>query len=530
VAEAYRDGMKVLWRVTKPERPIRKESGPITTKHTTVLAFDGVAVEAAEDPEWMSRLTDDEAKTAALHGCLSEQGYPEWIDALITSHPQMVLPIVRRTLKQEWEAKSPGTSDFLYHYARSEAIIQPSLQEILLDILSGPEPEDMSKLDRGLRIIFRLYLVPAQKRQIKRTVQSRLRTHERKGQIDWALRYLALLFIIDCDSAVGELASWFMRSKPKERRARAERTLAYLFDRHDPVVPNTLSEASAVALEKLLRLAYTYIDPKDDQRHEGSYTPDTRDHAENARNSILTAILERPGVEAYDALRRIAHDPAYALRKDRFRELARGKAERDSELPVWTEKEVVAFEERHAAAVKTGSDLLRVVMSVLKDIQFQLDKGDVTSRPLLQRAKDEDEVRNWIIEQMNFRARNRFHAYREAQVADKDRPDIIIASTAAPCEVGMEVKHGGKKWTFKQLEKALRVQLANDYLKPLSRRQGVFVMTNHGARRWRDAGTKEVMDFTKLMDWLGRTAAKIKINESGPIQVQCFGINAVGRT
>ncbi|WP_375415649.1 hypothetical protein, partial [uncultured Bradyrhizobium sp.] len=55
------------------------------------------------------------------------------------------------------------------------------------------------------------------------------------------------------------------------------------------------------------------------------------------------------------------------------------------------------------------------------------------------------------------------------------------------------------------------------------------VQTNHGARRWRDAGTKEVMDFTKLMDWLGRTAAKIKINESGPIQIECFGIDAVER-
>src|SRR6185312_16573906 len=102
---------------------------------------------------------------------------------------------------------------------------------------------------------------------------------------------------------------------------------------------------------------------------------------------------------------------------------------------------IYIFEQQHVAPVKTGEDLLRVVMAVLRDIQFQMDRGDVTSRPLIQRAQDEDEARNWLIEQMNSRARQRFLAYREAQIANKDRTDIIVASNAAHCEVGMEVKH-----------------------------------------------------------------------------------------
>jgi len=529
VAEAYRDGMRALWRVIKPERPVQEEGGAITTKHTTVLAFEGIGIEAAEDHEWASRLNEAEAKLAALHGCLSQQGYPEWMDALITSYPQVVLPIIKRELKQEWNAKGPGRSDFLYRYARSDMILQPALQELLFDIWSDPEPDDLSKLDCGLRILSYLDLTSAQRRMIARNARMRLRAHERRKEIDRALRYLALLLTIDGDKAVVDLTQWFERPKQTERRKRAELTLAYLFDRHDPVVPNMLAVASTKALEDLLRLAYRYISPQDDQHHDGSYSPNTRDHAESARNTILTALIDRPGFEAYDALRRIAHEPAYTLRKERFQELARGKAERDSELPIWTEKEVITFEHRYAAPIKAGSDLLRVVMTVLKDIQFQLDKGDVTSRPLLQRAKDEDEVRNWIVEQMNFRSRERFHAYREAQVSNKDRPDIIIASTAASCEVAMEVKHGGKKWTHPQLDDALRVQLANNYLKPTSRRQGVFVITNHGARRWRDAGSKQMMDFGKLMESLNSMASTITANDSGAIQVRCFGIDAAGR-
>jgi hypothetical protein len=222
----------------------------------------------------------------------------------------------------------------------------------------------------------------------------------------------------------------------------------------------------------------------------------------------------------------MALDPEYAIRSERFQELARAKAERDSELPTWSERELADFERLHTAPVKTGADLLRVVMAVLSDIQFQLDKGDVTSRPLLQKAGDEDEIRNYLVEQMNYRSRSRFHAYREAQVANRDRPDVIIASTAAPCEVGMEIKHGGKKWTCGQLEQALRGQLASDYLKPASRRHGVFVITNHGPRRWRDPETKQPMNFDKLVSWLASIAATIRENDSGPIQVRCFGINA----
>jgi hypothetical protein len=159
-----------------------------------------------------------------------------------------------------------------------------------------------------------------------------------------------------------------------------------------------------------------------------------------------------------------------------------------------------------------------------------MDKGDVTSRPLIQRALDEDEARNWLVEQMNARARERFLAYREAQVANKDRPDIIIASNAAHCEVGMEVKHGGKKWTKRQLEEALRVQLATDYLKPATRRHGVFVITNHGPRRWRDLETKQFLDFAKLVAWLSGIAASIGENDSGPVQVRCFGLDVAGPT
>jgi hypothetical protein len=148
------------------------------------------------------------------------------------------------------------------------------------------------------------------------------------------------------------------------------------------------------------------------------------------------------------------------------------------------------------------------------------------TRQLLERAKDEDEVQNWLAEQIQLRSSGRYHAYREAQVAQGDKPDIIVASAAAQCEVAIEVKHGGKDWTATQLEQALRTQLAVDYLKPATRRHGVLVITHHRNRQWLDPSTRKPLSFEAVISWLSGIAATLVETDSGAIEVHCIGINA----
>jgi hypothetical protein len=119
------------------------------------------------------------------------------------------------------------------------------------------------------------------------------------------------------------------------------------------------------------------------------------------------------------------------------------------------------------------------------------------------------EKSHWLVEQMNARARGRFHAFREAEVAAGDKPDVIVASTSAPCEVGIEVKHGGKGWTARDLEHALRSQLAEDYLKPENRRHGVLVITHHRDRRWLRVSDNKPISFSELIAWLSEIVATV---------------------
>jgi hypothetical protein len=527
VAEAYRNGMKQVWRFVKPVRPIRKPGGVIATKVPTILAFAGVGIEAAEDPDWTRHLSVKEAILAARHGCRAEQHYPEWLDALVMSWPKAVLPILKEEIDHEYEATSPSLMIFLHRYAGVSTPIPQPVQQLLLAAFLKSDAKDASILRTTLNVIRNLELDSTQRTALYHKSKARFAAHSKAKRDDFALSYLALLLVIDADAALPVLRNWLSNAPKAVRQARAETTLSSLFDRYDPVISISLATASTKTLEALLHLAYSYIRPKDDAVHDGSYSPNLRDHAENARNTILSTLLERPGADAYRSMQRLADDPVFALRSHRFHELARGKAEKDTESPAWTAVEVLTFHHHATAPVKTGEDLLRVVMSVLDGIAQNLTHGDVTSRPLLERAKDEEEVQNWLVEQMNARARGRFHAFREPEVSGGNKPDVVAASTSIPPhQIAIEVKHGGKGWTARQLEYALRIQLAEDYLKTETRRHGVLVVTHHHDRRWLDVRDKKPLSFAELITWLSGIAQTLTENVVGPIEVKCVGINA----
>ncbi|MDR3579565.1 MAG: hypothetical protein P4L44_06360 [Oryzomonas sp.] len=524
IAEAYRDGIMKLWRVTPPERPSHK--GIISVKYTTILSFAGLGVEAAEDSDWALRLSPAEVKRAIQHACLSEQGYPVWIEELVDRHPTIVLPVLRKTLKCEWSGRFGSRCDFLSNYGWKGRRIQGTIQPILFEIITGKKPKDLEILNNGLRILLRLDFNDVQQRKVTSLALRRLHEAQSKDDDKLAFQYLTMLFLVQADVATQEVVAWISSIPSINRGARAVELLGILFCRDSLVAAGALESASVSSLEILLRLAYSYVCPEDDRRHDGVYTPNARDNAEEARNTVLSALLNRPGAEAYRAMRQLSVDPVFSLRTIRFNELARGKAEQDAEPPAWKPAEVLAFERQYVAPAKTGDVLLNVVIGVLSDICSSFSSSDATSRAMLERAKNEDEFQEWLTEQLSLRSQGRFHVHREAQVAHGDKPDIIVSSTAAKVEVAIEVKHGGMKWSVRDLEKALIKQLAEDYLKPTTRRHGVLVVSCHGLRSWRDPDTQTNLCFQDMIARLQKLAPSVVSNKLGPIEVRVFGIDA----
>ncbi|WP_156463059.1 hypothetical protein [Methylobacterium sp. Leaf93] len=550
VAEAYRDGMKVLWRITEPARPDRGSGGAVTEKYPTILSMSGIGIEATEDEGWAARLTEPDTHRAVAHARLSERGHPEWIDGIIASRPSIALPVLREMLVDEWSGRLPGYVSPMGHYTRSNTSIPSAVADIIVEIVSGPCADQLDIFDRGLRLLLRISLDESSRAALRRLSLRRLRAAAKRGTEEWLSRHFAMLFQVDADRGVQELATWLDRLTAPSgagsgrvlagyaeddfeiapcRSTIVEHVLGTMFGREDRLLcSRALKIVNVGALTGLVRLAYRHIRPQDDIEHEGSYTPGRRDAAQEARNVILGALLDRSGADAYRAVRELAADPLFEARWHRFNELAHGMAERDAELPAWSPLEVFHFERTSVAPAKTGDALLKVVTGVLSDINADLTGigSDSSSRALLQRAEVEEEVQQWLAEQMNLRAVGRFHAHREAQVAGGDKPDIIVSSTASAAEVAVEVKHGGQGWSVRDLESALNWQLAENYLKPVNRRHGVLVVSHHGDRSWRAPEDRAVLSFENVMTRLQEKAEGRTVNRVGAISLRAIGIDA----
>lgn len=332
VAEAFRDGMKALWRIVAPEAPRREPGQPIQTKWTTILSFAGLGIEAQMDG-WASRLSPDEAQRAAEHGCFSDQGYPDWAGALLEAHPA-VGRIFQEQVRHEWSAPTGSSRSFLYRFADPSQTTPPALNSALEALLGKGEPPDMAAFDLGLRIASRMNLTIELKRELVRSAEARLEHHDEAGDDDWALRYLATLLLLDIDRGVSALASWLEHAPAAKRQARQLSVFSAIFGRHQRIVGLPLGEATTSMLERLAFLAVENIRPEQDNiRDDGSYTPNVRDNAEDGRSAVIGALLERPEADAYWAVRRLSEHPYLAMWARRYRELSRGMAERATEMP-----------------------------------------------------------------------------------------------------------------------------------------------------------------------------------------------------
>jgi hypothetical protein len=526
IAGAYQEGMKVLWRLTAPERPKREDRGTITVKWATRLSYAGVAIEANERSDWAAHLTEEEAELAARHSCMAEQGYPEWMHALVQAYPDRVLPVLRKELEEEWTSNKESPLYFLYHYARSPETIPPGIQPVLLGMLLGEAPQKPNRLEHGIRIIQKLDLNDADRRRIVRISRRRMWCHIAVENTPFVLLYLACLLLLDVEHALADLTNWLDTADAQEQRYRVEHTFSRLFGRDGFIM--SLAHIPIAGMEALLRLTYRHIRLEEDNPlRTGVYTPNARDGAEDARNIILKALTDRREEEAYRALLRLSEEEHFRPRSIRYKELAHSMAERDAELTPWSDAEILRFEKEHTAPVKSGADLLRVAMKHLEEITHDFTHADASSRYVLKTAEDEPAVQHWLAEQLRLRAQNKFHVIRENEVADKKEPDITLSSTSAPpCEVAVEVKRGDS-WTVRQLEEALCRQLATKYLKPASRRQGVLVVTYQGEKGfWQHSETRKRLHFPDLIAHLESQAAALTEIDERSTTVRVVGINA----
>src|SRR5208337_2376480 len=109
---------------------------------------------------------------------------------LVNQHPAIMLPILRKSLLEEWAGCHGGRTEFFSHYDRADRPIHLSIQEILFKVITGKKPKALDMLDRGLRVLQRLDLAERQRYQAVALAVRRLRAARKAGDDERVRRYL----------------------------------------------------------------------------------------------------------------------------------------------------------------------------------------------------------------------------------------------------------------------------------------------------------------------------------------------------
>ena len=343
LAASFRDGLIRHWRTWQPAA---KSARPADSRNSInsldAMGIAGVSMEAHPGRGWVETLDSELAKRAALYATLEINGFPAWLGELSERWPAEVSSVLLTEVKAELNSANERYG-LLYAIGRADArtiniMIAPLLQEFearsnlppailepFLDVLE--QATDEARRARLLKLCTERFSVAA--------------------DTSGASLYIGTAYGIDSIAATNSLLERLDSLDPRDQTALVQGVLPAIFGTRfsrERKPPNIALRS----LERLVRVAYRTIRIEDDRNRPSGvvYSPDSRDHAEDARGVAFKQLTEIPGLAAFDALLALAEVSEFPIEPARLRALARERAAKNSESAPWLPGEAGAFEEQ----------------------------------------------------------------------------------------------------------------------------------------------------------------------------------------
>lgn len=481
IADRLRHAMMAEWRKINPlleyERPAAERG---TMYYSWSFALAGVYAEA-ENPTWANSLTTQDAVQAARIATIKLNGLPQWLAPLAAAHSRAVEETLGPDLSAGLDEAKSWSS-----YLQSLREADPHLRHLFIPrILAWVESYKERKFDDAaksrvanlLRQALQV-LLAHQDRGIDRLLEE-LATKALADAIDdpLTLTWAQVLLRLNPERGTRELEHLF-ESTPAPGKEIKEQWVARLFgDRYGSEIPVDLGAEgfSPALLLRLVLLAYSHVRLADDIHHEGTFSPDTRDHAQSGRSALLGALLEREGLDAWQAKLRLAEDPLLAHYRDRALSLAREKCATEADRTAFTEAEVAQLLSRCEIGPKTRDDMFVILSDRLDDIADML-LVDTSPRELWAKADKEYLLRREIARTLDQMANGVYFVNQEAVTADEKETDIRLQSSVSDQQGVIELKRA-EGFSGRVLFETISDQLATKYLAPENRRAGLLVIS-----------------------------------------------------
>lgn len=270
-------------------------------------------------------------------------------------------------------------------------------------------------------------------------------------------------------------------------------------------------------LLRLLRLAYRHVRIQDDAHHEGVYSPDTRDNAERARNSIETALLNAKGEEGLAAKLEMAADPLCAHFKDHILALAEESWAQEIDAEVFDENQAIALDRSGEAPASTNEAMFAILKDRLSDLNDLLLR-DASPREAWAGIEDERVMRREIARELSHAANAIYTVDQEAVTADEKETDIRLRSVVSKHEAVIELKIGDKR-SAKDLRDTIKNQLVKKYMASEFSKAGALLVTLAKDRQWHHPDEGRTINADELFSLLTAEADTVQKALGGRVYI-----------
>ncbi len=522
-ADRLRRVLMTIWRDDNPTLPSERPEGE---RNTFLVRWQlGLAAiyAEAEDREWANKLSDAEARLAARYAPIELNGLPQWLEDLVGVHPSAVDQALGNELS--WELnQAPGAhghSSLLQGigYA-SENVARQFLPRLESWLDAGgdraSDADNAIGMTERVRQATRVILKYGDDAAIAKLREFSLQRLQQQLPLSLRLVWLSTLIRIDPPAGVEKLENQLEMVEPAER-SEAVTWFASLFGDRQDAVGLGAERFTPRLLLRLLRLAYRHIRVQDDARHEGTYSPDTRDDAEQARNNIVTALLNAKGEEGLAAKLDMAADPLCVHFKDRILAVAEEKWAQEIDADAFDEAQAVALDRSGEAPASTNEAMFAIMKDRLSDLDDLLLR-DTSPRQAWAGISDEKVMRREIARELSHAANSIYTVDQEAVTADEKETDIRLRSASSTHEAVIELKLGDGR-TAKDLRDTIENQLVKKYMAAEHCRAGALMVTLSKDRKWDHPDESRRIDVDELFSLLRKEAERVQEALGGTVTI-----------
>ena len=474
---------------------------------------------SAEDPNWAKTLTHEDAVKAVRISILELNGFASFITQIETHHPDAIEEVIVGEMQVQLRnllsiGDAPMLHDVLYH---GTSFMQKIVASLIIPCLPTIETEISDMVRQRLKDSIEIILLQGDENarfQAVTLIQNQL---ERSGNLTTKDRnfWTQLLVKFDLEKACEYILLFTSSLSTAGTHEDALSLFAAIWGDHfkggQPNFDELESGRRLDLLKSLVIRVYQIVQPKNDLVHEGSYSPNTRDDAQQARSYLLQCLANTNSRSTLTVLYELSARPEFTHITDRLKQMATELAAQISE-PQPMKASIFRELDRNTNYLPHDNlSLFAVMNNRLDDFEHHLLNDENSTIDTIRKIEDETELRRNISFWLNQNNRKAYVVTQEAVVIAEKRTDIRLHSSNLDLYASIELKIDDTrlKWSGTQLRHALVNQLVGQYLNHERSQVGCLLICMREERHWQHPDTKKRMNLKETVDWLQGIANEI---------------------